>query len=298
MVGELSAWRPVTPTRDYNHSSSSLNLEDQPSPLPIVPTGSPHNSFGGTLGSRSPPLSRQQSKASIRSFFSRGRSTSHASQRPDSASSRSRPATRSSKTSGGSVARPESPHLSRIGSKLDSYRPTQATHAAHIDRARAERRQRRPSTCWDPPPLFQAYAQALKHATLEASCLSTDLILRRGSATNPNAADELVKDDTKEALITNLSLNGFIDPPKKQTHARKLSTAITMNGWTKHLYVLVTSGHLLQYTGEGHHDRLPEKMLQLGKDTVFQRTVVTHRRSELGVSADSSEFLDGLRPRR
>jgi hypothetical protein len=39
----------------------------------------------------------------------------------------------------GSVARAESPHLSQSGSKLDSYKPTQPTHAAHIDRVRAAR---------------------------------------------------------------------------------------------------------------------------------------------------------------
>lgn len=39
----------------------------------------------------------------------------------------------------GSTARAESPHLSQSGSKLDSYKPTQPTHAAHIDRVRSSR---------------------------------------------------------------------------------------------------------------------------------------------------------------
>lgn len=33
-------------------------------------------------------------------------------------------------------AREESPHLTQVGSKLDKYRPTQTTHAAHVDRNR------------------------------------------------------------------------------------------------------------------------------------------------------------------
>lgn len=41
-----------------------------------------------------------------------------------------------SPTQAQSRARAESPHLTQIGSKLDSYRPTQVTHAAHIDRNR------------------------------------------------------------------------------------------------------------------------------------------------------------------
>jgi hypothetical protein len=39
----------------------------------------------------------------------------------------------------GSAARAESPHLSQSGSKLDSYKPTQPTHAAHVDRVRSSR---------------------------------------------------------------------------------------------------------------------------------------------------------------
>jgi hypothetical protein len=39
----------------------------------------------------------------------------------------------------GSTARAESPHLSQAGSKLDSYKPTQPTHASHVDRVRSSR---------------------------------------------------------------------------------------------------------------------------------------------------------------
>lgn len=39
-------------------------------------------------------------------------------------------------------ARAESPHLTQTGSKLDSYRPTQATHASHVDRNRAKSKPR------------------------------------------------------------------------------------------------------------------------------------------------------------
>ena len=39
----------------------------------------------------------------------------------------------------GTAPRAESPHLSQAGSKLDSYKPTQPTHAAHVDRFRSSR---------------------------------------------------------------------------------------------------------------------------------------------------------------
>jgi hypothetical protein len=37
-------------------------------------------------------------------------------------------------------AREESPHLTQVGSKRDKYRPTQPTHAAHVDRNRQQQR--------------------------------------------------------------------------------------------------------------------------------------------------------------
>ncbi len=39
----------------------------------------------------------------------------------------------------GSATRAESPHLSKVGSKLDSYKPTQPTHAPYVDRVRQSR---------------------------------------------------------------------------------------------------------------------------------------------------------------
>ncbi|RVX75403.1 hypothetical protein B0A52_00756 [Exophiala mesophila] len=39
-----------------------------------------------------------------------------------------------------SAARAESPHLTQVGSKMDKYRPTQPTHAAHVDRNRQKSR--------------------------------------------------------------------------------------------------------------------------------------------------------------
>jgi hypothetical protein len=43
-------------------------------------------------------------------------------------------------------AREESPHLTQVGSKRDKYRPTQTTHAAHVDRNRIKRAEARDPT--------------------------------------------------------------------------------------------------------------------------------------------------------
>ncbi|KIW11496.1 hypothetical protein PV08_10796 [Exophiala spinifera] len=52
-------------------------------------------------------------------------------------STQSRNGTSTGKPNG---ARAESPHLTQIGSKMDKYRPTQVTHAPHVDRNRARMR--------------------------------------------------------------------------------------------------------------------------------------------------------------
>jgi hypothetical protein len=242
-----------------------------------------------SLSSRNSSLSRSQSKTSLRSFFSRGRSGSSTSQCPDTSTSRGRTATVSGKHSRHSscnVARAESPHLSQIGSRLDSYRPTQATHAAHIERARSK--QHRARLSWDPPPLFQAYPQSLKHALLDASCLSTNVILRKSPYRDGRTPDDLAKAEPIDSQSMGAPLNKAKEGSNK--HARKLSASISSSGWTKHVFVLVDSGYLLQYAGGGHHDRLPEKMMQLRKDTVaFASDAIPGRHWVLQVSQIAGE---------
>ena len=276
----------MAPNSSCYASSSTPNIFDQ-SPYSLAsPRTSPPASLRGAL---SPPnLSRRQSMSSIRSLFTRGTSDSCGSQTPNTASSARRPNTTSAKhsrtTSG---ARIESPHLSRTGSKLDSYRPTQITHATHVSRARAKQREaQRQRSTWDPPPLFQAYPQAITHALLDAACLPVEHILKkRGLA--------------KEAGLLGPGPEPTARPSREKPqgrvskHTRKLSASISAVGWTRQLYVLVSLGYLLQYAGNGHHDRLPEKILQLSKDTVaFASDAIPGRTWVLQVSQTSG--ADGV----
>jgi hypothetical protein len=117
----------------------------------------------------------------------------------------------------------------------------------------------RPVTAWDPPPLFQAYPQAVKHGNLQAPTSSTSSILRAsGHRRNSSLRDDVsnVPDDESEDAPT---------AEKKKDENRKRSASRVE--WTQKIYVLVTSGYLLQYAGEGNFDRLPEKMMQIGKDS-------------------------------
>ena len=108
---------------------------------------------------------------------------------------------------------------------------------------------------WNPPPLFQAYPQAIKHSTLIAPYLSAEAILRlydsRGTSTHLSS-DFYTSD---------------LNPPKSQKEKRlKRHTAaevLSKGDWTHKIFMLVTSGYLLQYAGDGNFDRLPEKIMPL-----------------------------------
>ena len=167
------------------------------------------------------------------------------------------------------------------------------------------KRPTRTSAAWDPPPLFQAYPQAIKHATLSASALSADSILR---ISNHNRANSL-RDDYAQ---TDTSVDGPEQSAAakkaeklKNKHRRQIPGSISKADWTQKIFVLVTSGYLLQYAGEGSFDRLPEKMMQLGQDSVaFASDVIPGKHWVLQISqsmnadgtptADSRSLLSRL----
>lgn len=141
---------------------------------------------------------------------------------------------------------------------------------------------RRTSAAWDPPPLFQAYPQAIKHAQLTSSTLSADSILRFS-----NHKRNLSSRDDTNVLATDVSQNSGVKKPEKlrTKHRRRISASSFKSDWTQKIYVLVTSGYLLQYSGEGSFDRLPEKMMQLGKDSVaFASDVIPGKHWVLQIS--------------
>lgn len=129
---------------------------------------------------------------------------------------------------------------------------------------------------WDPVPLFQAYPQAVRTATLPA-CVQADSLLRAHQ---------------KRELINNSNINHpdlgdqkalFVDMARKKH--RRNSSSVKLD-WTTKLYVLVTSGYLLQYSGDGTHDRLPEKVIQLCKDSAaFASDIIPGKHWVLQVSS-------------
>ncbi|ROW05683.1 hypothetical protein VMCG_05258 [Cytospora schulzeri] len=117
---------------------------------------------------------------------------------------------------------------------------------------------------WDPVPLFQAHPQAIRTATLPA-CVQAESLLR------VHNRRETIPDLAEQKGMT------------RKKHRRNSST-VNLE-WTTKLYVLVP-GYLLQYSGEGTHDRLPEKVVQLCKDSAaFASDVIPGRHWVLQVSS-------------
>ena len=163
----------------------------------------------------------------------------------------------------------------------------------------------RTSAAWDPPPLFQAYPQAIKHATLSASTLSADSILRISNHKRSNSLRYDFAQTGPDVAGPDQTVAAKKAEKAKNKHRRQVSGSITKAEWTQKIFVLVTSGYLLQYASEGSFDRLPEKMMQLGKDSVaFASDVIPGQHWVLQISqsmnadgtptADSRSLLSRL----
>ncbi|KKK16740.1 hypothetical protein AOCH_004454 [Aspergillus ochraceoroseus] len=153
---------------------------------------------------------------------------------------------------------------------------------------------------WKPPPLFQAYPQAIKHTTLEAPALSADSIVRLHATFK-------AKGSSLEDLDLHLTHSANGEPSEDLTarrrklekerkkYLRTLSENIDKNEWSQKVYLLATSGYILQYSGRGKHDRLPEKMLLLGpKSVAFASDAIPGKHWVLQVSQTAEE--DGTNP--
>lgn len=136
-----------------------------------------------------------------------------------------------------------------------------------------------PDVSWTPPPLFQAYPQSVRHVNLEASTISADSILRMNEQRNTSTVHD------SEPTAGGISANSTLTAKRG-----RISASVAKAEWTRKLYVLTTSGHLLQYSGEGAFDRKPEKVLQLGKDSAaFASDAIEGRHFVLHVSQSCSD---------
>ena len=143
------------------------------------------------------------------------------------------------------------------------------------------------SSAWDPPPLFQAYPQAVRHVTLRVPTISAEAILRLNTERNSNP-NHKVESYTPE--INEMKL------PKEKRLKRPTALEVLSKGdWTEKIFLLVTSGYFLQYAGQGPFDRLPEKIMPLSKESAaFASDAIPGKPYVLQVSqiADEDGTLD------
>jgi hypothetical protein len=117
----------------------------------------------------------------------------------------------------------------------------------------------RPTADWNPPPLFQAYPQAIKHGIVRTINVSTETLIRVQQYKAQTMPDPFgsstslpyVSEDGEEFVAPR-------HPPKR------FSTIADNLEITGKVFVLVPEGRLVQYEGDGNIDRSPEKILQLG----------------------------------
>ncbi|KAI9760401.1 MAG: hypothetical protein M4579_001697 [Chaenotheca gracillima] len=120
--------------------------------------------------------------------------------------------------------------------------------------------------CWRPPPLFQAYPQAIIHCTIQSPVVTAEAILRLYQ-------EDGTKDLKHDMLSAPEGLNTDSDLPEKGKKERlrsnkKIIRFVSKMNWAQKVFVLVTSGYLLQYSGEGVFDRLPEKVMKIDQNCV------------------------------
>ncbi|KAJ5923866.1 hypothetical protein N7466_008053 [Penicillium verhagenii] len=272
----IMAQEPTPPSTSFGerrgHRLAPLNTNFAPvapaSKQPQSRSRPRPSEYPTTNGSEGPvplqsPVRRQSSKSSLRNLFSRDKS--RAAVAPDTK------LTEIEEIQPPPVPEPEallspdlmSPHTASTPTTLTSPTTPRARTTLKTPRPRPAETNPPPREQygWKPPPLFQAYPQSIKHESLSAPAMSADSILRLQATTGKNAATE----DARNQL-------GQEDSKKKEEkerkHLRTLSGTINKVEWNNKIYVLATAGFILQYTGEGKHDRLPEKMLQLGPKSV------------------------------
>ncbi|OAQ63247.1 peptidase family M20/M25/M40 protein [Pochonia chlamydosporia 170] len=119
------------------------------------------------------------------------------------------------------------------------------------------------NSSWSLPPLFKAFPQAIHHATLPAASISADAILR----INEKKSSLQIKEEEESASTAKGPEDDDLGVDKeklKKKNKRGINGSSANFEWTTKIYILVTSGYLLQYSGDGNFDRLPEKILRLG----------------------------------
>lgn len=281
--------RQLAPIQTSWESQPSTSLQ-RPHPVETILYEQPHDH---TSDPKSPHLQRRVPKGGLRTLFSRSKSTrdtkvntrlqstieeeeilkSH----PIHVAAPSVSSTRNGRTS---LARESSSAYVPSGTSIPRSQPQVVENEARSQPVWKEPPLQSLKT-FNPPPLFQAYPQSVKHSNLPAPTVSLDTILKMER--NRQASEKKPLNDLNE-LEEDVRL---VEDMKK--HRSRRSNVFQIE-WTSKVYVLATSGFLLQYAGDGSFDRPPEKLLQLGKDSAaFASDVIPGKCWVLQILQSSNE---------
>ncbi|GAP82489.2 putative peptidase family M20 M25 M40 protein [Rosellinia necatrix] len=129
---------------------------------------------------------------------------------------------------------------------------------------------------WTPPPFFQVYPQAVKHATLPYCNVSVDTLARHSESRSSKFIQEV-------GIVNSEKAKG--DVLKKPRIGLRTSWE-----WTSKIFVLITSGYLLQYAAEGTFNRMPEKILQItATSAAYASDLIPGRHWVLQVASNTDE---------
>ena len=260
-------------------------------PAPPRPEDASFSPFGERVPLRAPKP--QSSKSSLRNLFLRNKSSRNFTPRNDaslSAISESQPPS-ASNSSKSATPSPSPGNLGPAPSATPgalappSLNKSPSNHSLQSSSNQPKDKLPRQITAWEPPPLFKAYPQALKHATLPTPNLSAETILKIDSHGQRRIARN---GKTTVNVDADGDQNG--EPNKKKgekirKHSRTLSDHIRKADWSRKIYMVVTSGYLLQYSQDGPFDRQPEKIMELGKNSVaFASDVIPGKHWVLQIS--------------
>ena len=136
-------------------------------------------------------------------------------------------------------------------------------------------------TSWDPPPLIQAYTQAKKQGILDIPSSLADVLFRGSHGQRSSVSSATSSASNLEHCASPTAVE---EPSTK--HRRDWSSASTSSASQKQ-FVLTGSGHVLQYSVDGLNDRLPEKILELGPESVaFASDAIPGKHWVLRISHD------------
>ncbi|PYH44201.1 peptidase family M20/M25/M40 protein [Aspergillus saccharolyticus JOP 1030-1] len=258
------------------------------------------------------PVKRQTSKSSLRNIF--GRDKSARKPAPDvklSGIDEQKPAIEQPAPNAGSASLSPTlvatPRTNASAATLPTSPTTVASQRSRLPaKSRGKSSDEQPPAGdlgWKPPPLFQAYPQSIKHDSLPVPALSVESILRMQATAK---AKGIVSRDDNPSSKSSQNGDATEDSTKKKKeekerkrHLRTLSETINKTEWSQKVFVLATAGYILQYAGSGKHDRLPEKMLQLGpKSVAFASDAIPGKHYVLQVTQSSEEEgIESTKPR-